>query len=40
MAKLGGKAWGNSDFEAWESYLGSQEDDFSGIDEEVIPGVM
>ena len=24
----------------WESYLGSQEDGFSGIDEEVIPGVM
>ena len=28
------------DSSTWESYLGSQEDDFSGIDEEVIPGVM
>ena len=24
----------------WQSYLGSQEQDFSAIDEEVIPGVM
>ena len=28
------------DSSTWESYLGSQEDGFSGIDEEVIPGVM
>jgi len=24
----------------WQEYLGRQEDDFSGIDEEVIPGVL
>jgi MraZ protein len=25
---------------AWESYLGSQEDGFSGLSEEVVPGVL
>ena len=28
------------DSSAWETYLSNQEDDFSGMDEEVVPGVM